>query len=660
MLRSARTGARCRPGGQGQRRRRVRRAAGSGGAGPAGARHAGRVLGRRCAGDAGPHARRSGRSVPRADPALRPRASPTAAASRCVEAYRALGARDCVPIYNALDPEHALSGRARAALRRRPGLPGQPAAGPRGARRGVLPAGRAQLPDRTFLLGGSGWGDKPMPANVHVPRPRLHRRPQRVQLHAARGAEHQPREHGALRLLAGHARVRSGRRGGLPDHRRLGRPRACSSSPAEMLVAQDGDEVAEHVRALDAGQARADRPGAYRRVLAEHTYAHRAAQLESAAAKASAQPQASRHERRAAHRHPRPVDHLVLGQRPRHHLPRPGARAGAARPRRAVPRARRALVRRATATCRARLTAAPALRQPGRTARRVRAPSARGRPGDRRLLRARRRRGRRLGAARGAAASTAFYDIDTPVTLAKLARGEYEYLRPTQIAGYDLYLSFTGGPTLRPAGATSSARRARARCIARSIRSCTSPSRAQLLGPGLHGHLQRRPAADAGTPAAASPRASWPEAPVRRRRAAVSGRASPGRRTSSVPQHLPPGEHRAFYNRQRFTLNVTRADMIRAGWSPSVRLFEAAACGTPIISDRWAGPRDAAGAAAARSCWLDTRGRGPGDAAAIGRGRAPAHGDRARAPHPGRTHRRAPRRAAGRATPSTCNRSRAR
>jgi spore maturation protein CgeB len=53
--------------------------------------------------------------------------------------------------------------------------------------------------------------------------------------------------------------------------------------------------------------------------------------------------------------------------------------------------------------------------------------------------------------------------------------------------------------------------------------------------------------------------------------------------------HLPPAKHREFYNRQRFTLNITRADMIQAGWSPSVRLFEAAACGTPIISDRWRG-----------------------------------------------------------------------
>jgi spore maturation protein CgeB len=53
--------------------------------------------------------------------------------------------------------------------------------------------------------------------------------------------------------------------------------------------------------------------------------------------------------------------------------------------------------------------------------------------------------------------------------------------------------------------------------------------------------------------------------------------------------HLAPDGHRAFYNRLRFTLNVTRRDMVLAGFSPSVRLFEAAACGTPIISDDWAG-----------------------------------------------------------------------
>jgi spore maturation protein CgeB len=54
-------------------------------------------------------------------------------------------------------------------------------------------------------------------------------------------------------------------------------------------------------------------------------------------------------------------------------------------------------------------------------------------------------------------------------------------------------------------------------------------------------------------------------------------------------EHLPPAAHPSFYSRQRFTLNVTRADMRAAGWSPSVRLFEAAAVGTPIISDEWPG-----------------------------------------------------------------------
>ncbi|HEX8157529.1 MAG TPA: glycosyltransferase, partial [Solirubrobacteraceae bacterium] len=54
-------------------------------------------------------------------------------------------------------------------------------------------------------------------------------------------------------------------------------------------------------------------------------------------------------------------------------------------------------------------------------------------------------------------------------------------------------------------------------------------------------------------------------------------------------EHLPPAGHAAFYAAQRFTLNITRADMLDAGWSPSVRLFEAAACAVPVISDAWEG-----------------------------------------------------------------------
>ncbi len=63
----------------------------------------------------------------------------------------------------------------------------------------------------------------------------------------------------------------------------------------------------------------------------------------------------------------------------------------------------------------------------------------------------------------------------------------------------------------------------------------------------------------------------------------VHSRISSGSTTCLRP------EHSAFYASQRFTLNVTRAQMREAGFSPSVRLFEAAACGVPIISDRWEG-----------------------------------------------------------------------
>jgi len=53
--------------------------------------------------------------------------------------------------------------------------------------------------------------------------------------------------------------------------------------------------------------------------------------------------------------------------------------------------------------------------------------------------------------------------------------------------------------------------------------------------------------------------------------------------------HLNPQYHASFYSSSRFTLNVTRRDMVMAGYSPSVRLFEAAACATPIVSDNWPG-----------------------------------------------------------------------
>jgi len=182
---------------------------------------------------------------------------------------------------------------------------------------------------------------------------------------------------------------------------------------------------------------------------------------------------------------------------------------------------------------------------------------------------------------------TAFYDIDTPVTLARLARGDTAYLEPRQIAGYDLYLSFTGGPTLQ-----------------RLEREFGSPAARVLycsVDPELYFPQDLEPQWDLGYMGTYSddrqptvdqlllaPARAWPEG-----RFTVAGPQYPaGIRWPANVQytpHLPPVAHREFYNRQRFTLNVTRADMIEAGWSPSVRLFEAAACATPIVSDRWSG-----------------------------------------------------------------------
>ena len=182
---------------------------------------------------------------------------------------------------------------------------------------------------------------------------------------------------------------------------------------------------------------------------------------------------------------------------------------------------------------------------------------------------------------------TAFYDIDTPVTLAKLARGDTAYLQARQIAGYGLYLSFTGGPTLRRL------EREFGSPAARVLYCSVDP---ELYYPERHrldwdmGYMgtysdDRQPTVDS---LLVQPARLWPEG-----RFTVAGPQYPDtiRWPGNVEytSHLPPAEHRAFYNRQRFTLNVTRADMIEAGWSPSVRLFEAAACATPIVSDRWSG-----------------------------------------------------------------------
>jgi spore maturation protein CgeB len=182
---------------------------------------------------------------------------------------------------------------------------------------------------------------------------------------------------------------------------------------------------------------------------------------------------------------------------------------------------------------------------------------------------------------------TAFYDIDTPVTLAKLAAGDYEYLTPVLIPRYGLYLSFTGGPTLERLEREYGSPRALPLYCSFDPALYFPEPRETLWDLGYMGTYSddRQPALEKLLIA--------PARHLAERRFVVAGPQYP--ETIVWPEnveriaHLPPAEHRAFYNAQRFTLNITRADMIAAGYSPSVRLFEAAACATPIVSDDWDG-----------------------------------------------------------------------
>jgi spore maturation protein CgeB len=181
----------------------------------------------------------------------------------------------------------------------------------------------------------------------------------------------------------------------------------------------------------------------------------------------------------------------------------------------------------------------------------------------------------------------AFYDIDTPVTLAKIARGDHEYLAPTQISGYDLYLSFTGGPTLHRIERDYGSPMARVLYCSFDPELYYPETQPLAWDLGYMGTYSddRQPTLNA---LLVEPARAWSAG-----RFCVAGPQYPEDiawpSNVEYTAHLPPSAHRAFYNRQRYTLNVTRADMIEAGWSPSVRLFEAAACATPIISDRWSG-----------------------------------------------------------------------
>jgi spore maturation protein CgeB len=182
---------------------------------------------------------------------------------------------------------------------------------------------------------------------------------------------------------------------------------------------------------------------------------------------------------------------------------------------------------------------------------------------------------------------TAFYDIDTPVTLAALDAGRCAYLSHGVIPAYDVYFSFTGGPTLQRLEQVYGSP-----CALPLYCSVDPEAYMPVETPRLYelGYLgtysvDRQPTLER---LLIEPARLLPH-----RRFVVAGPQYPD--NIAWPEnvvridHVAPKDHAAFYAACRYTLNVTRSDMIAAGYSPSVRLFEAAACGAPIISDVWKG-----------------------------------------------------------------------
>lgn len=183
-----------------------------------------------------------------------------------------------------------------------------------------------------------------------------------------------------------------------------------------------------------------------------------------------------------------------------------------------------------------------------------------------------------------------YYDIDTPVTLAALDRGDCEYLSADVIPAFDVCFSFASG---------------------RALSRLLTDYGARLALP-LHCMVDEQLYRPVGGPA------TWDlgylgtyspdRQPVLQRLLIEPARRLPDRRfVVAGPQypdtidwppnveridHVPPARHPQFYGQLRFALNITRADMLATGWSPSVRLFESAACGTPVITDRWEGLGD--------------------------------------------------------------------
>ena len=188
---------------------------------------------------------------------------------------------------------------------------------------------------------------------------------------------------------------------------------------------------------------------------------------------------------------------------------------------------------------------------------------------------------------------TVFYDMDTPVTLARLEMGErVEYVPDPGLGQFDLVLSYTGGAALDLLQSRLGARRVA------PLYGHVDPAAHR---PGIPSDAFRGDLSYLGT--FAEDRQPTLERlfvePARHRsdlRFILAGSGYPETFPWSdniyFVRHLPPADHPAFFASSRLTLNVTRGAMAAMGYCPSGRLFEAAACRIPVLTDRWEGLAD--------------------------------------------------------------------
>jgi spore maturation protein CgeB len=192
-----------------------------------------------------------------------------------------------------------------------------------------------------------------------------------------------------------------------------------------------------------------------------------------------------------------------------------------------------------------------------------------------------------------AARLKAFYDMDTGVTLARLGAGEpVEWLGPGGLAGFDLVLSFTGGRTLALLEGALGARRAVP--LYGSVDPLVhAPARPEAEFRGDLSWLGTyAPSRQAGLELLfLEPAARLPDRTFVLAGSMYDGRF-PWRANVRYVRHLPPARHPAFFCSSPLTVNVTRAEMAEVGHCPSPRLFEAAACGVPVLSDWFDGLDD--------------------------------------------------------------------